>query len=307
MAEPKRGMGRGLAAILPSPARAARSCASCRSPRSSRTPTSRASTSRRARSRRWRVRSRRRGAAAPDRPPDRRGRRPLRDRRRRAPLARGAGGRARAGPGRDPELARGRAPPGRADREHGPRGPEPGRGGSRLRRPGRRPRDLEGGAGSPRRAQQGGDLEPGPPARPARRRPVAPREGRADRGPRPSDPPGRRPGCAAASGSRRRPRAGRSASSRRRTRSGDATAKRKPSKGGRISAEEKAAMADAEDALGEASAPMCGSGRRARASGPRSTSDDLDELLALARRLEVGGLDSPVVCGRLAQLVRARL
>ena len=66
------------------------------------------------------------------------------------------------------------------------------------------------------------------------------------------------------------------------TRSGDGgKSKRKPSKGGRISAEEKAAMADAEDALGEA----LGADVRVRKAGQglraEIHADDLDELLAL--------------------------
>jgi ParB family chromosome partitioning protein len=62
--------------------------------------------------------------------------------------------------------------------------------------------------------------------------------------------------------------------------------KRKASKGGRISTEEKAAMADAEDALGEA----LGADVRVRKAGQglraEIHADDLDELLDLARRLK---------------------
>ena len=70
------------------------------------------------------------------------------------------------------------------------------------------------------------------------------------------------------------------------TRAGNgAKSKRKPSKGGRISAEEKAAMADAEDALGEA----IGADVRVRKSGAglraEIHAEDLEELLALAKRL----------------------
>ena len=73
------------------------------------------------------------------------------------------------------------------------------------------------------------------------------------------------------------------------TRSGPGgKAKRKASKGGRISAEEKAAMADAEDALGE----VLGADVRVRKAGQglraEIHADDLDELLALARRLKDG-------------------
>jgi ParB family chromosome partitioning protein len=64
--------------------------------------------------------------------------------------------------------------------------------------------------------------------------------------------------------------------------------KRTPSKGGRISAEERAALADAEDALGEALGAdvrvrKAGSGLRAEIQA-----DDLDELMALAKRLRRG-------------------
>ena len=46
----------------------------------------------------------------------------------------------REGAGGRPRPGRGRAAAGGADREHGPRGPQPGRGGAGLRRPGRGPR-----------------------------------------------------------------------------------------------------------------------------------------------------------------------
>ena len=72
-------------------------------------------------------------------------------------------------PGRGPRPGRGRAPAGGADREHGPRGPQPGRRGARLRRAGRRPRHLQGGARPPRRPQPRRDLEPDPDPRPPRR------------------------------------------------------------------------------------------------------------------------------------------
>ena len=87
-----------------------------------------------------------------------------------------------------------RAPPDGADREHGPRGPQPDRRGPRLRGPGRRPRPHQGGPRPPRRPQPRRDLEPDPPARPAR--PGARRcsSRRAHRGPRPRDAPGQRPG-----------------------------------------------------------------------------------------------------------------
>jgi ParB family chromosome partitioning protein len=62
--------------------------------------------------------------------------------------------------------------------------------------------------------------------------------------------------------------------------------KRAPSKGGRISAEERAALADVEDALGAALGAdvrvrKAGSGLRAEIQA-----DDVDELLALAKRLK---------------------
>ena len=64
--------------------------------------------------------------------------------------------------------------------------------------------------------------------------------------------------------------------------------KRPAAKGGRISAEERAALADAEDELGEA----LGADVRVRKSGSglraEILADDLDELLALAKRLRRG-------------------
>ena len=95
------------------------------------------------------------------------------------------GGRA---PARRRRIARGGA-----DREHGPRGPQPGRGGPRLRgaRRGARP-DPRGGR-SPRRPQPRRRLEPHPPARPARRGARADRARRPDRGPRPRPSAHRRP------------------------------------------------------------------------------------------------------------------
>ena len=56
-----------------------------------------------------------------------------------------------------------------ADREHGPRGPQPDRGGARVRRAGRGARAHARGRGAPGRPQPGCRLEPDPPARPARR------------------------------------------------------------------------------------------------------------------------------------------
>ena len=78
-------------------------------------------------------------------------------------------GRPREGAGGRPRPGAGRAAAGGADREHGPRGPQPGRRGPCLRRPGRRARPLQGGAGPARRPQPPRRLQPDPPARPARR------------------------------------------------------------------------------------------------------------------------------------------
>ena len=68
-------------------------------------------------------------------------------------------------------------------------------------------------------------------------------------------------------------------------RGGDGKAARKPAKGGRISAEERAAIADAEDALGAA----LGAEVRIRKAGDgvraEIHADDLGELSSLARRL----------------------
>ena len=223
------------------------------------------------------------------------GRRPLRAGRRGAPLARRAEGGPGAGAGGDPGLARGRAPAGRADREHGPRGPEPGRRGARLRRPGGRPRDLQGGAGPPGGPQPRRHLQPDPPARPARpalelleRGELSEGHGRALLQVSDQDARASLAKRAAAEGWSVR-------ETERRTRAG-AKGKRKPAaKGGRISAEERAAMTEAEDALGEA----LGRGRprpprrrrgqgRAPLRGPRSW-----RLAKLARRLRRRQLESP--------------
>ena len=70
-----------------------------------------------------------------------------------------------------------------------------------------------------------------------------------------------------------------------RTRAGGKGSKRPARKGGRISAEERAAMSDAEDALGEA----LGADVRVRRAGDGVKAelrfDDLDEVAALAKRL----------------------
>jgi ParB family transcriptional regulator, chromosome partitioning protein len=69
-------------------------------------------------------------------------------------------------------------------------------------------------------------------------------------------------------------------------------ARRAPAKGGRISAEERAALADAEDALGEA----LGADVRVRKAGSglkaEILADDISELNALAKRLRRSGAGS---------------
>ena len=93
----------------------------------------------------------------------------LRADRRRAPPARGGDGGPRRGARHRPRRRGGRAARARADRERRARGPEPGRGGACVRDPRRRPRRNQGGAGPPDRQEPRGGLEPDPPARPARR------------------------------------------------------------------------------------------------------------------------------------------
>jgi len=70
-----------------------------------------------------------------------------------------------------------------------------------------------------------------------------------------------------------------------RTRPGADGSKRRPAKGGRISAEERAALAEAEDALGEA----LGAAVRVRKAGDgvraEILADDVGELTSLAKRL----------------------
>ena len=75
-----------------------------------------------------------------------------------------------------------------AGREHGPRRPEPGRGGARLRDARRGPRPDQGGGRPPRRQEPRRRLEPDPAARAARRGARADRGRRPHRGPRPRDP-----------------------------------------------------------------------------------------------------------------------
>lgn len=73
-----------------------------------------------------------------------------------------------------------------------------------------------------------------------------------------------------------------------RTRGGTKGSKKAPSKGGRISAEERAAMTDAEDALGEALGADVRVRRAAGGVKAELRFDDLDEVAALARRLRRG-------------------
>ena len=81
----------------------------------------------------------------------------------------------------------------RADREHGPRGPQPRRGGARLRAARRGARAHARGRRPPRRPLARRGLEPAADPRPARRR-ARPAHGRhAQRGPRPRAADGLRP------------------------------------------------------------------------------------------------------------------
>ena len=194
MAERQKGMGRGLAAILavapagrargapPAPGRADRAEPAPAPPRSStRRRSSRSPDSIRAR-----------GVLQPVlvRPlPGGRYELIAGERRWRAAQAR----RARHGPGDRPPPRRCGLARGRPDREHGPRGPEPGRGGAGLRRPGRGARPHARGGRPAGRPQPRRGLEPHPPARAARRGADAARDAAADRGPRPSAPARRGP------------------------------------------------------------------------------------------------------------------
>ena len=237
--------------------------------------------------------------------------RPLRAGRRRAPLARRPAGRPRPGPGGDPQLARGRAPAGGADREHGPRGPEPGRRGARLRRPGRRPRDLEGGARPPGRPQPRRDLEPDPAARPPRRGPDAARAGELSEGHgrailQLDDQDERRKLAkrAAAEGwsvretESRRPAARRNGKAARKAGEGRADQRRGAGRAGRRRGRAR------RGARRRRPGPPAGDGVKAEI-----LADDLGEL-ALARREAARKLRRELESsapGRLAQLVRARL
>ena len=126
------------------------------------------------------LRARARPPATRARPPPRR--RHLRADRRRAPLARrparGAGHR----PGRRPGPRGRRVPGARAHREHGPRGPQPRRGGPRLRPARRGARPHPRGRRPPRRPLPRRRLQPPAPARPPGRDPRAARHGRLTEG-----------------------------------------------------------------------------------------------------------------------------
>ena len=162
-----------------------------------------------------------------------------------------------------------------------------GRGGPRLRRAGRRPRHLQGGAGPARGSQPRGDLEPDPPARPARPGARAAGARRAQRGPRPRDPPGHRPGLPrAARQAGRRRRAGRSA----RPRTGPA-----PDRRARARRLRRRAAASAPRSAPRWPTPRTpwarpsGADVRVRRAGDGVKAelrfDDLDEVETLAKRL----------------------
>ena len=106
---------------------------------------------------------------------------PLRADRRRAPLARGPRGGARDGAGAHPRRRRRHADADRADRKRRARGPESGRRGARLRCARRGSRAHERGARPPSRPLARVDLEPRAPARPPGRRSRLPLGGQAHR------------------------------------------------------------------------------------------------------------------------------
>ena len=184
----RRGMGRGLAAILPQPGEVteptlrhvppALILPNPTQPRRRFDAESIASLAESLRS------------AGPDPAADRSPalRRALRDHRRRAPLARGTRGGARDHSGRPSRRGRGASHGDGADRERRPRAAQPGRRGARLRHAGRGPRPDEGGAGPPPRPKPRRAFQPDPDPRPARRGARAPGGRRPDRGPRPRDP-----------------------------------------------------------------------------------------------------------------------
>ncbi len=176
------------------------------------------------------------------------------------------GPRDRAGP--DPRRGRDPADADRPDREHGARGPEPGGGGARLHRAGGGAGRLQGGARPPPRAQPRRDLEPRPPARPARQGP-RPARGRLAVG-------GSRPGDPARQGKRRAQGVGEGRGGRRLVGARD----RAPREGGGDPAPRSPSptptssrrCARPRSAWSRRSAPASSSRRGARASAPRSTS-----------------------------------
>ena len=167
--------------------------------------------------------------------------------------------RARDDPGDRPPPRRRGVARGGADREHGPRGPQPGRGGAGVRRPGRGARAHARGGRAAGRPQPGCRLEPDPPARPARRGARADRARRPDRG--------SRPGAAARRGSRRaaarwlgrpRPAGGRCANSSPGPELPAAPAprpKRRQRRAGRLHPDQQAAIEQIADTLGAALGP----------------------------------------------------
>ena len=206
MAKPRPGMGRGLEAILSVSARAAQGreeelrelpveliSPNPKQPRGAST---------RRRWRRWRESLGERGVLQPVlvRPE---GRGDIRAGGRRAALAGGA-----ASPACEsiPAIVRqrddARGARARADREHGARGPQPDRGGARVRGAGRGARADARGGGPPRRPQPRGGQQPGAPARPARRGDRAAAARGAQRGPRTGAAAGRRSRRAAEPGAR---------------------------------------------------------------------------------------------------------
>ena len=217
--------------------------------------------------------------------------RDLRADRRRAPLARGRSSPASSAcprssaPHDDARVARARA-----DREHGPRGPQPGRGGARLLAARRGARAHARGGRPPRRPLARRGLEPAAPARPARRgaRPARPRA--AHRGPRPRAADGARP---------RRPpparpappstRAGPSATPRRRRAPPRAAASRRsrrtPRRPRAPPGPGRGRRAGSATRSGARSAPTSGSAPQGEGYTVTLAFESLDEAMALAERL----------------------
>ena len=324
-----RGMGRGLAAILsrarppPRPGADAPSCASC--------PVELIAPNPRQPRRRFdedalagarRARSRERGVAAAGA---------------RAPAARRDATSSIAGERRwraaqlaglepipalvrehdDADVARARA-----DREHGARGPQPGRGGARLRRARRGARAHARGGRPARRPQPRRGLEPAAPARPARRGARAARARRAHRGPRPRAAARRRPrrraaaspASAAAEGWSVRDARGARAARRRRRRA--PTPRPRPRRRRCIPTRRRrsSAIADALGARARRARSACA--RAARGYRVELAFDVLDEALELAAparaRARSSARAGPLRYtrrspGRLAQSVRALL